>query len=65
MESTMTDQTEARRSAAQPAPEPARATTADASDELSIFSAPGMEVVMQWWIESNQRWERARLERTA
>ena len=27
-----------------------------ASDNLSIFSAPAVEVVSQWWIESKRRW---------
>jgi hypothetical protein len=26
------------------------------SDNLSIFSAPAVEVVSQWWIESKRRW---------
>jgi hypothetical protein len=25
-------------------------------DDLSIFSAPALEVVFQWWLESNRRW---------
>jgi hypothetical protein len=25
-------------------------------DNLSIFSAPALEVVFQWWVESNRRW---------
>ena len=25
-------------------------------DDLAIFSAPGVGVVMHWWIESNRRW---------
>jgi hypothetical protein len=25
-------------------------------DALAIFSAPGVEVVFQWWLESNRRW---------
>jgi hypothetical protein len=25
-------------------------------DHLSIFSAPAIEIVFQWWIESNRRW---------
>jgi hypothetical protein len=65
MESTMTEQNETRRPTAQSAPEPVRTQPADPADEVSIFSAPGMEAVMQWWVESNQRWERARLERPA
>jgi hypothetical protein len=24
--------------------------------ELAIFSAPGVEVVLHWWVESNRRW---------
>jgi hypothetical protein len=27
-----------------------------ASDNLSIFSAPALEVVSQWWLESKRRW---------
>jgi len=31
-------------------------------DDLAIFSAPGVGVVMHWWAESNRRWnERDRL----
>lgn len=26
------------------------------SDDLAIFSAPGVGVVMHWWAESNRRW---------
>jgi hypothetical protein len=26
------------------------------SDDLEIFSAPGVSVVMHWWAESNRRW---------
>ena len=30
---------------------------ADAPTEsLSIFSAPGIELVFQWWADSNRRW---------
>jgi hypothetical protein len=25
-------------------------------DDLAIFSAPGVGVVMHWWAESNRRW---------
>src|SRR5262249_48873671 len=25
-------------------------------NELAIFSAPGVEVVLHWWVESNRRW---------
>jgi hypothetical protein len=25
-------------------------------DHLSIFSAPGVEIVFHWWFESNRRW---------
>ena len=25
-------------------------------ENLSIFSAPALEVVSRWWLESNQRW---------
>jgi hypothetical protein len=25
-------------------------------DHLSVFSAPGVEAVFQWWRESNRRW---------
>jgi hypothetical protein len=42
------------------------ATPARPSDDLSIFSAPGLEVVFQWWLESNRRWtERERAKATA
>ena len=27
-----------------------------APDDLAIFSAPGVEAVFQWWLESKQRW---------
>jgi hypothetical protein len=27
-----------------------------ASPELAIFSAPGVEAVLLWWLESNRRW---------
>jgi hypothetical protein len=26
------------------------------ADNLSIFSGAGLEVVFQWWLESNRRW---------
>ena len=26
------------------------------ADDLAIFSAPGVGVVMHWWAESNRRW---------
>jgi len=26
------------------------------ADDLAIFSAPGVNVVMHWWAESNRRW---------
>ena len=26
------------------------------TDDLSIFSAPALEVVSQWWAESKRRW---------
>jgi hypothetical protein len=33
-----------------------------APDDLAIFTAPGVDVVMQWWAESNRRWtERDRM----
>ena len=33
------------------------ATPADrTADDLAIFSAPGVGVVMHWWAESNRRW---------
>lgn len=25
-------------------------------DDLEIFSAPGVEAVFLWWLESNRRW---------
>ena len=25
-------------------------------ENLSIFSAPALEIVSQWWLESNRRW---------
>jgi hypothetical protein len=25
-------------------------------ETLSIFSAPALEIVSRWWLESNQRW---------
>jgi hypothetical protein len=25
-------------------------------DDLAIFSAPGVGVVMHWWAENNRRW---------
>jgi hypothetical protein len=25
-------------------------------DDVSIFSASGLEAVFQWWLESNRRW---------
>jgi hypothetical protein len=25
-------------------------------ENLSIFSAPALEIVSRWWLESNQRW---------
>lgn len=32
-------------------------TAADqTADDLAIFSAPGVGVVMHWWAESNRRW---------
>ena len=27
-----------------------------APDDLAIFSAPGVEAVFQWWLESKRRW---------
>ena len=33
-----------------------KATPAPVSDDLAIFSMPGVEAVFQWWLESNQRW---------
>ena len=27
-----------------------------APDDLAIFSAPGVEAVLQWWLESKRRW---------
>ena len=27
-----------------------------APDDLEIFSAPGVEAVLQWWLESKRRW---------
>lgn len=34
------------------------------ADDLAIFSAPGVGVVMHWWAESNRRWaERDELKR--
>ena len=40
---------------------PLSASSLDASrdrtlDDLEIFSAPGVEAVFQWWVESNRRW---------
>jgi hypothetical protein len=35
---------------------PAEAAADRPSENLSIFSAPGLEVVFQWWLESNRRW---------
>ena len=33
-------------------------------DDVAIFSAPAVEVVLQWWAESNRRWtERDRLKK--
>jgi len=33
------------------------ATSSDrTADDLAIFSAPGVGVVMHWWAESNRRW---------
>lgn len=60
MESTMADQNETRSRTPLAPQDPLRtgAPTSDARDELSIFSAPGMEVVLQWWVESNARWSR-------
>ena len=26
------------------------------SGELAIFSRPGVEAVLHWWLESNRRW---------
>jgi len=26
------------------------------ADDLAIFTAPGVGVVMHWWAESNRRW---------
>jgi hypothetical protein len=26
------------------------------ADDLEIFSAPGVGLVMHWWAESNRRW---------
>ena len=25
-------------------------------DDVAIFSAPAVEVVLHWWVESNRRW---------
>ena len=27
-----------------------------ALDDLEIFTAPGVEAVFQWWVESKRRW---------
>ena len=32
------------------------ASPVHASPELAIFSAPGVEAVFLWWLESNRRW---------
>jgi hypothetical protein len=32
------------------------ATPDRTAQNLSIFSAPALEVVQQWWLESNRRW---------
>ena len=32
-------------------------TTPDCEpDHLAIFSTPGVEIVFQWWLDSNRRW---------
>jgi hypothetical protein len=35
---------------------PADGATDHPTEDLSIFSAPALEVVFQWWFESNRRW---------
>lgn len=37
-------------------PTPAEAAPDRAAEHLSIFSGPALEVVFQWWLESNRRW---------
>ena len=32
------------------------ATADRTTDDLSIFSAPALEVVSQWWLDSKRRW---------
>ena len=32
------------------------ATSNRTAEDLSIFSAPALEVVSQWWLESKRRW---------
>lgn len=32
------------------------ATSNRTGEDLSIFSAPALEVVSQWWLESKRRW---------
>ena len=31
-------------------------TNSDTLENLSIFSAPALEIVSRWWIDSNRRW---------
>jgi hypothetical protein len=37
-------------------PTPAEAAPDRPVEHLSIFSGAGLEVVHQWWLESNRRW---------
>lgn len=46
----------ARRMSIAPEPTPVEAPPDRPAENLSIFSGPGLEVVFQWWFESNRRW---------
>jgi hypothetical protein len=48
--------TASRTSTLVPDAAPAETAAERPSENLSIFSAPALEVVFQWWLESNRRW---------
>ncbi|HEY7474066.1 MAG TPA: hypothetical protein VH679_03580 [Vicinamibacterales bacterium] len=53
---TRSNETAGRTAILTPDPAPAEAVPDRPVESLSIFSGPGLEVVFQWWLESNRRW---------